>query len=141
MYTSVLVPVDPAEPDFANSALAKASQFVTEYGAVLRLVSVVSPIQGYMTEYLDADFDSRILADARAQLQKIASDLDLPSDKVSVSVRAGGVYHEVLEEARGFNADLVVIASHNPGIATYVIGSNASNIVRHADCSVLVVRD
>ena len=37
-------------------------------------------------------------------------------------------------------ADLVVVGSHRPTMATYLLGSNASTIVRHAKCSVLVVR-
>jgi nucleotide-binding universal stress UspA family protein len=37
-------------------------------------------------------------------------------------------------------ADLIVIGSHHPNWSTYLIGSNATKIVRHALCSVLVVR-
>ena len=37
-------------------------------------------------------------------------------------------------------AELVIIASHRPDITTYLLGSNAAAVVRHADCSVLVVR-
>jgi nucleotide-binding universal stress UspA family protein len=33
-----------------------------------------------------------------------------------------------------------VIGSHRPSMAIYLIGSNAARIVRHAKCSVLVVR-
>ena len=88
-----------------------------------------------------ADYDSRIVVDAREQLAKIAARLELPAQSVSISVRSGAVYHEVLEEAQAFNADLIVIASHSPGFATYLLGSNAAKIVRHAECSVLVVRD
>ena len=32
------------------------------------------------------------------------------------------------------------IASHRPDITTYLLGSNAAAVVRHAECSVLVVR-
>ena len=42
--------------------------------------------------------------------------------------------------AQAGGADLIVIASHEPGMLAYVIGSNASTIVRRAKCSVLVVR-
>ena len=52
----------------------------------------------------------------------------------------GGVYHDVLQEAEKIGADLIVVGSHRPTMATYLIGSNAAAIVRHAKCSVLVVR-
>ena len=55
-------------------------------------------------------------------------------------VRMGSVYAEVLDEAGRIGADLVVVGSHRPSMATYLLGSNAATIVRHARCSVLVVR-
>ena len=38
-------------------------------------------------------------------------------------------------------ADLVVVGSHRPVMSDYLLGSNAKTIVRHALCSVLVVRE
>jgi nucleotide-binding universal stress UspA family protein len=55
-------------------------------------------------------------------------------------VRQGGIYHEVLEEAKAMNADLIVMSSHRPAMRSYFLGSNAGHIVRYALCSVLVVR-
>ncbi len=55
-------------------------------------------------------------------------------------VRQGGIYHEILEEAAAFKADLIVMTSHRPAMRTYFLGSNAGHVVRYAKCSVLVVR-
>jgi nucleotide-binding universal stress UspA family protein len=55
-------------------------------------------------------------------------------------VRQGGIYHEVLEEAKTFGCDLIVMSSHRPAMKTYFLGSNAGHMVRYAKCSVLVVR-
>jgi nucleotide-binding universal stress UspA family protein len=63
-----------------------------------------------------------------------------PAERVSSVVRFGAVYPEVLAEAEEWGADLIVIGSHRPTMATYLLGSNAKTIVRHAKCSVLVVR-
>jgi nucleotide-binding universal stress UspA family protein len=52
----------------------------------------------------------------------------------------GSVYNEVLKEADRMAADLIVVGSHRPTMSTYLLGSNAAAIVRHAKCSVLVVR-
>jgi len=54
--------------------------------------------------------------------------------------RTGGASDEVLAEARFWGADLIIIGSHNPSIRTHLLGSNAEKIVRHANCSVMVVR-
>jgi len=49
-------------------------------------------------------------------------------------------HHEILEMAKAKNVDLIVIASHKPGIADYLLGSVAAGVVRHAKCSVHVMR-
>ena len=38
-------------------------------------------------------------------------------------------------------AAMIVIASHDPGLADYLLGSVAARVVRHAHCSVLVTRN
>ena len=61
--------------------------------------------------------------------------------RISFAVASGGVYHELLREAEDWGADLVVVGSHRPVMSDYLLGSNAKTIVRHAQCSVLVVRN
>ena len=36
--------------------------------------------------------------------------------------------------------DLIIVASHRPGLQDYFLGSTAAKVVRHAKCSVLVIR-
>ncbi len=50
------------------------------------------------------------------------------------------VYDEVLAEAKFWGANLIIVGSHSPSMSTYLFGSNAQKIVRHANCSVMVVR-
>jgi len=59
---------------------------------------------------------------------------------VQVIVRTGHSYNTILEVAKEKNADLIIIASHRPGLQDYFLGSTAAKVVRHANCSVLVVR-
>jgi nucleotide-binding universal stress UspA family protein len=66
--------------------------------------------------------------------------IDDPRKRISTIVRIGAIYDEALTEAGEWNADLIVICSNRPTLATYLLGSNAAKIVRHATCSVLVVR-
>jgi universal stress protein F len=56
-------------------------------------------------------------------------------------LRFGGTYPEIPAEADEWGADLIVIGSHRPAMSTYLLGSTAKSVVRHATCSVLVVRD
>ena len=49
-------------------------------------------------------------------------------------------YDEVIATAKSLGAELIIVGSHKPDVSDYLLGSNAARIVRHADCSVLVVR-
>ena len=75
-----------------------------------------------------------------ARLIEISAGLSIPKESMSHTVRFGSIYVEILAEADDWGADLIVIGSHRPSMATYLIGSNAKTIVRHAKCSVLVIR-
>ena len=91
-------------------------------------------------EYVPPHFDAPQQKDAEEKLASIAAGIELGQDRVSSTVRVGAVYNEVLQEAEKTNADLIIVGSHRPSMAGFLLGSNASTIVRHAKCSVLVVR-
>ena len=92
-------------------------------------------------DYLPADFDMEQAKRAQEALDAIVVSIDLPAERKSSTTRVGGIYHELLQEAKGWNADLIVVGSHRPVMIDYLLGSNAKAIVRHAQCSVLVVRE
>jgi nucleotide-binding universal stress UspA family protein len=56
-------------------------------------------------------------------------------------VTEGKIYREILNAARTIGADLIVMGSHHPELRDYLLGPNADKVVRHADCSVMVVRE
>ena len=53
----------------------------------------------------------------------------------------GGIGGGILHLAEQLEADLIVLASHRPEMRDWLIGANAARVVRHARCSVLVVRE
>ncbi|MFI5012227.1 MAG: universal stress protein [Hyphomicrobiales bacterium] len=140
MFKSILVPVDIAEVDVARPGLDKAVEIAKASGATLKLVHVRSPVPYAMNEYIPAEYYDSDEKAALKTLEGLAAKLDLPKERVSVASPFGSVYDEVLKEAAVIKADLIVVGSHRPNWSTYLIGSNAATIVRHALCSVLVVR-
>lgn len=140
MYKSILVPVDLAEADLAKPALTAAVELAKISNGSVRLIYVRSLVPVTYMEFVPADFDTEQQSDSEAKLAELAASLDLPEEQVSAKVLVGSVHGEVLAEAEASGADLIVIGSHEPGMLAYVIGSNASAIVRRAKCSVLVVR-
>jgi nucleotide-binding universal stress UspA family protein len=93
-----------------------------------------------LAEYVPADFDEQQRQSAEEAMAVLSKESGLEAARFSTVVRQGGIYHEVLEEAKLLPADLIVMSSHRPAMKTYFLGSNAGHVVRYAKCSVLVVR-
>jgi nucleotide-binding universal stress UspA family protein len=141
MYKKILVPVDLSEPDMTKLALDAALALAkTEADSSLRLINVQPLVPVAFVDYIPPNFDEEMREAAEKDLAELAGKIDLPNARVSSTVRFGAIYPEVLAEAEDWSADLIVVGSHRPTMATYLLGSNAKTIVRHAKCSVLVVR-
>ena len=140
MFQKILVPVDLADPEFVKPALATAVELAKASGGSIRLVNVIPMTPVMRAEYVPPDFDVQQRGSAEQALDFIAKESGLDPAKVSTVVRQGGIYHEVLEEAKVFGCDVIVMSSHRPAMKTYFLGSNAGHMVRYAKCSVLVVR-
>jgi nucleotide-binding universal stress UspA family protein len=140
MFKRILVPVDLADTDLAKSAIETAVSLAQASGGSVRLLSVLPATPAMLAEYVPPDFDAQQRQSANEALAIIARESSLASARIDVAVRQGGIYHEVLEEAKSIHADLIVMSSHRPAMKTYFLGSNAGHVVRYAKCSVLVVR-
>jgi universal stress protein F len=82
----------------------------------------------------------RIVETAAARLGALAATLEGVGE-VADHVETGGIYAGIIAVAERIGADLIVLASHRPAMKDYLLGANAARVVRHARCSVLVVRD
>jgi nucleotide-binding universal stress UspA family protein len=140
MFKKLLVPVDLSDMPMMKASLDAAKSLATVWGSEVRLAYVMPFVPSSYLEYVPADFDTNEKDRSQAELTKLAEELDLAPGKVSTVVRKGGVYHEVLAEAEQTHCDLIIVSSHWPTLVTYLTGSHATNIVRHANCSVLVLR-
>jgi nucleotide-binding universal stress UspA family protein len=141
MFKRILVPVDLADTDLAKSAIETAVSLARASGGTIRLLNVLPATPAMLAEYVPADFDAQQRQTSEEALGIIARESGADAAQIATVVRQGGIYHEVLEEAKGFNADLIVMSSHRPAMRTYFLGSNAGHVVRYAKCSVLVVRN
>jgi nucleotide-binding universal stress UspA family protein len=140
MFKKILVPVDLAEPDFAKPAIDAAVELARSSQGSLRIVNVLPMTPVMLAEYVPPDFDAQQREQAEESVKKLVAESGLDPSQVSGTVRQGGIYHEVIEEAKTVNADLIVMTSHRPDMRSYFLGSNAGHVVRYASCSVLVLR-
>jgi nucleotide-binding universal stress UspA family protein len=141
MFKTILVAVDLAEMNIAKPAIEQAAALAEQSGGAVRLVNVQALLPATFMDYVPADFDEQMRENAETALKHVAEKVPLPHGRVSWTVRVGGVYPEILAEADACGADLIVIGSHRPGMSTYLLGSNAKTVARHAKCSVLIVRE
>jgi nucleotide-binding universal stress UspA family protein len=141
LYQKILTPIDLSEPAMTQKAIAAAIEIAKMAKAQIRLVYVQALTPLAFMEYAPADFDERLRESTEGELTKAAAQIDYSQELVSTALRFGAVYPEVLAEAQSWGADLIVVGSHRPSMSTYLLGSNAKTIVRHANCSVLVARN
>ena len=140
MYSSILVPVDLDEPSSWSKAVPAALKLADCFGASVTLTTVVEDRTGRREAQWSAIGYRELLQNAAARLASLADELR-GETMVATRVGTGSVYGAILDVAEQAGADLIVLASHRPAMRDWLIGANASRVVRHARCSVLVVRD
>lgn len=80
-------------------------------------------------------------AEAKEIAQRAAELVGRAGLAVETTVRRGDARDAIVDEAGEWGSDLVILGSHGrTGLKRLVIGSVAEHVVRHAPCSVQVVR-
>ena len=139
----ILVPLDFSRPSRRTLRFARdwASRFGSEV-CLLHVVEAIAPIGAFGAEPLaplppPEDFHKL----ARTELEALAAAEFPESVKVSVHLRDGVPYDEIVTAARELTADLIIIATHgHTGLARALLGSTAERVVRHAMCPVLTLK-
>jgi len=105
----------------------------------LALVHVVDPLPAISPEvFPSASLFTDLKIEGRAVLDLAAKELGC---KAELFLELGRADHAVCERARAWGATLVVVGTHGrTGLSRVMLGSVAEHVVRHAPCSVLVVR-
>jgi len=88
--------------------------------------------------------ESRNKSFERAELlvARIARQLEAAGFHVSVSTPDADPRHGIIDEAASWRADLVMMGSHGRhGLDRLLLGSVAEAVLRHAPCSVQIVRE
>ncbi|OGL07026.1 MAG: hypothetical protein A3I03_04785 [Candidatus Rokubacteria bacterium RIFCSPLOWO2_02_FULL_68_19] len=141
MYKKILVPLDREAG--AEVALPVAADLAKSDGTVIRLMYVAPTpsaivAEGRVIAYADQESD-RLQHLGMVYLREAAHQLaGLP---VEYAVRFGEPAEEILEEAREFGADLVVMATHGrSGVARLMLGSVAEAVLRRSEVPVVLVR-
>lgn len=137
MFTRLIVPVDLAHAETLAKALQAAADLARHYGAKVTYLGVTTNTPSSVAHNAE-EFAEKLarFAAAQGEMHGIDADshaavshdptIDLDDTLIKASEELGG--------------DLIVMASHVPGLADYVWPSNGGTVAGHAKASVMVVR-
>src|SRR5690606_19536033 len=136
-HRTVVVPVDFS--DETESAIRAGLERVQDPSG-LHVVHVIFPLDvrthGLLPEEAS---DSSREETAKLHLEETLTKMGVAGAHAAVLVGDAGL--ETADYAKQVNADLIVLPSHGyHGVKRLLIGSTAERIIRHAHCSVLVLR-
>lgn len=136
MFRNILIPVAFDHKERAGKAIAVARKLADD-GARIILLHVLDDIPAFITAQIPRDIVAESETTATQELEETAK---AAGPDVKVSVVHGHASREILDYATDNDVDCIVISSHRPGLEDYFLGSTAARVVRHAACSVHVVR-
>lgn len=131
MHKHILVPIDLADRKISEKAVKAAQHIARREGAKL---SVITVIPAWPEDLRRTPKDYR--PDFEAFLEKLRDGVEVEG----IFQVGGSISGRIIEAVKERGIDLVVMASHNPRITDFLIGSNAAHVALHAPCSVMVVR-
>lgn len=146
MYKRILVPVDGSAT--SNRGLSEAIQLAKLVGARLRLIHVVDELSlatAMESAAANAGQWLDLLREGGEQLLDqalgTARTAGIEADTCMLDSLSGAVPSFILDEARRWQADLIVLGTHGRrGPKRWLLGSTAETVVRQATIPVLLVR-
>lgn len=142
MYRNILVAIDLDDPSDLRATLKTAAELNGFASGTLHVMTVLpsfgmSMVGQFFPKGYEKEMAGKLLERLRQEIRPHLPD----GMKVQHIVGEGTVYETVLRMAEKTKADLIVIGAHRPELKDYLLGPNAARVVRHADVSVLVVRE
>ncbi len=149
MTEKILVPIDLVDmPTMEKVLKAAVQQAKAGKGGLTVMTVVPDMVTGIDYRYAirgetggSEEYDLKaIVKDALERLNEIVKKHTPSGMKVETIARHGTIYEEVLNVAKEIGADQIVLGAHRPAVSDFLLGPNTARIVRHANCSVNVVR-
>lgn len=137
MYRKIMVPVDLAHIERLDKAITTATDLAKHYGIPMCFVGVTAETPTEVA-HTPKEFGEKLKAFGATQSKRHDLDIDTaayPSHDPAVDLAA-----TLLAAAKENAADLIVMASHVPGLPEHIFASNAGAVAAHAEVSVFVVR-
>ncbi len=138
MYSRILVPVDLEHEEQLTQALELAGRTAKQSGATIVYVDVVDAVPTTTARTEGQRVGGRLAAFVSEQADRhgIATE-DHVALRSDLHLNVGA---DIIKAAQQKECDLIIMASHIPGIKDHFLSSNAGYVASHAPMSVFVVR-
>lgn len=148
-YRRIMLTLDGS--DFALMALSHAQELARCFGAHLILYQAVADTTKPETPVAIPELvttrtgvpissSSLVVETAQQMLDNLAAELRLQGVDAQVVIETGPPAERIIDHAREHDVDLIVMSTHGrTGLARWVYGSVADQVLRHAHCPVLLV--
>ncbi len=142
MYKSILLPVDLGHESSWKKSAPVAVEMARQSGAKIQILTVIPDYgMSVVGGFFPADFAENTLKATQEELATFVAG-NIPDEVLGGSHAVSGtIYKRILINADALGCDLIVMSSHRPSTADYLLGPNAARVVRHANQSVFIVRD
>ena len=140
IYKKILLAVDFSE--HTEALCEHASKLAQLFSATVDYIHVVEPVFLDMPyEVLPAEsfeLERNLARHAHARMVELSKKYGLQEDQVHVG--SGSAKAEILQLAREFEIDLIVVGSHGRHGVGLLLGSTANAVLHGAECDVIAVR-
>lgn len=137
MFKKIMVPIDLAHVDKLGASLQAAADLANHYGATCTYVGVTAPAPSSVA-HTPEEFAAKLDSFAQEQSKKHGHRADghaMVSHDPTIDI------DDTLLKAEGeTDADLVVMATHVPGIAEMFLPNHGGHLATHSKISVFLVR-
>lgn len=142
IFKNILIPIDLNDKKSIKGILSKALMLATNFQAKLHFMYVISEFGTKMFEdYLPKNWKTEKKEKYQTQIKELIKQYIPDEIETDYYIGNGAVYDEIIKHSNEIKADLIIISAVRLQLKDYMLGPNASKIVRHSDISVLVVRD
>lgn len=136
---NILLPIDLDHADVTDRLLEQAADLHAGRDVRFIVLYVMDEIPPYVAQRLPEGVLAAREAEAADRVRALTVKHAI-SDRSDPLIRRGDAQHVIVEVAETYKVEAIVIASHKPTAADYLLGSVATAVVRHAPCSVMVIR-
>ena len=137
MYEKVLLPIANDDDKAATDRMLDIAQALTVPTGEVMLMHVVEALPSLARVNIPQGVLDKARDEAKAMLEGVA---DRISRTTHVELVTGHGGRSIVDYATSHGADCIVMRSHRPEIQDVIFGSTAAHVVRHAPCSVHVIR-